>query len=81
MSTTTLQETQIQTHIQSPSHSSQRPNQCTPNHPQETLEVEDTTTAPADPAIYPSGLKLWLALSSVLMVALAKGLGSTPSAL
>jgi hypothetical protein len=44
--------------------------------PQTRLEIEDPPPPESDTTIYPSGLKLWLALSSVLMVALAKGLVS-----
>lgn len=44
--------------------------------PQTPLEIGDPSSLESDTRIYPSGLKLWLALSSVLMVSLAKGLVS-----
>ena len=47
-----------------------------PGHPQETFEVEDSNN-PIDEIVYPTGLKLWLALSSLLMVSMTKGIDLT----
>jgi hypothetical protein len=67
MSTTIPNEAQAQAlHLQG---------QSAPGQPQDALDVEDSTNQ-TDDVVYPSGLKLWLAMSSVLVVALAKGLVS-----
>ena len=68
--------TTIDTITETQAHPSSAGIPPTLGQPQTPFEIENPPSPDSDTTIYPSGLKLWLALSSVLMVALAKGLVS-----